>query len=224
MTTRSSLEPGDLHSTVTELMLGYKKNWDLTFPVLNVPPLLHLYLKDMALPRLSSLPAWLPENILTKCTAPVYPHVEQMIAFLKLDFVFPSRRRKISWDDDRKIGPLDNPDALLAACVVLVTKYIYPLDDVERHPRAGDDPLTLKMDWAVWQEAMENRSIGYNGPHLTRVTANTAWAMTPEQQDENLDWYQDTYLRDAQGSCPVRVEVKRPSSGLGGASYRISSR
>jgi hypothetical protein len=34
-------------------MLGYKKNYGLVFPALPVPPLLLLWLKDLALPRKS---------------------------------------------------------------------------------------------------------------------------------------------------------------------------
>jgi len=40
-----------LHETVTEQMLGFEKNWGITFPALNLPPLLVLYMRDLALPR-----------------------------------------------------------------------------------------------------------------------------------------------------------------------------
>ncbi len=40
-----------LHKTITDLMLGYRKNYELTFPALNIPPLLVGYLRDLALPR-----------------------------------------------------------------------------------------------------------------------------------------------------------------------------
>ncbi len=88
MTTRSSFEGSDLHVTITELMLGYKKNWDITFPVLNLPPLLSLYLKDLALPRRYPLHPDILSCAHTKI-AILHSHVEQMAPLLGLEVCFP---------------------------------------------------------------------------------------------------------------------------------------
>jgi RNA polymerase I-specific transcription initiation factor RRN7 len=39
-----------------DLMLGYKENHGLVFPAIPAPPLLFLYVRDMALPRTLNLP------------------------------------------------------------------------------------------------------------------------------------------------------------------------
>ena len=42
---------GELHRAVMDLMLGYKENHGLEFPAIPAPPLLFLYIRDLALPR-----------------------------------------------------------------------------------------------------------------------------------------------------------------------------
>lgn len=46
----SSLTGGELHTTVTDLVMGYRKNYDMMFPPLNTPLLLSRYLRELALP------------------------------------------------------------------------------------------------------------------------------------------------------------------------------
>ncbi len=102
-----------------------------------------------------------------------------------------------------RIRTLDNPDSLLAGCVVLVTKYLFPMDGIDRYPLDAVDPLAVKMDWNVWLEAMKTTSDRHDDQQLGKISARRAWSMTPEQQDENLDWYQDTYIQDSTGLCPL---------------------
>ena len=47
----SSLTGDELHAAVTDLVLGYRKNYDMGFPPLNTPLVLTQYLRDLALPR-----------------------------------------------------------------------------------------------------------------------------------------------------------------------------
>lgn len=46
----SSLTGGELHTAVTDLVMGYRKNYDMVFPPLNTPPILLRYLRELALP------------------------------------------------------------------------------------------------------------------------------------------------------------------------------
>lgn len=46
----SSLAGGVLHTTVTDLIRGYEKNYGMVFPPLNTPLLLLRYLRELALP------------------------------------------------------------------------------------------------------------------------------------------------------------------------------
>jgi RNA polymerase I-specific transcription initiation factor RRN7 len=45
---------GELHRAVMDLMLGYQENHGLEFPAIPAPPLLFLYIRDLALPRKSA--------------------------------------------------------------------------------------------------------------------------------------------------------------------------
>jgi hypothetical protein len=46
----SALTGGELHVAVTDLILSYRKNYDMIFPPLNIPPLFLRYLRELALP------------------------------------------------------------------------------------------------------------------------------------------------------------------------------
>jgi RNA polymerase I-specific transcription initiation factor RRN7 len=46
----NSLAGGELHAVVTDLVMGYQKNYDMVFPPLNTPLLLLRYLRELALP------------------------------------------------------------------------------------------------------------------------------------------------------------------------------
>lgn len=46
----SSLEGGELHRAVNDLVMSYRKNYEMTFPPLNTPSLFLNYLRELALP------------------------------------------------------------------------------------------------------------------------------------------------------------------------------
>ncbi|KAH8889783.1 hypothetical protein GQ53DRAFT_689723 [Thozetella sp. PMI_491] len=179
----SSLDGSDIHETVTELTLGYRKNWDVVFPTLNVPQLLVLYLRDLALPPF------------------IYTHVVQMVPLLGLEYVFPARKQEIKSYDSQKFRMLDNPDALLVACVVLATKYLCPLDSVKRYPRGRDEPLAVKMNWQVWLESFaeihRDGRLDFEKIKSGELKVST---LTADEQEAYLDWEQNTFIKPSQGT------------------------
>jgi len=90
---------------------------------------------------------------------------------------------------------LDIPDVLLAASVVVVTKYLYPLDGVERFPVDSKDPLTLKMDWAAWiTEFPKSATKARTRIDFESLNPEEVWSMTKEELHEYMDWFQETQI------------------------------
>lgn len=90
---------------------------------------------------------------------------------------------------------LDIPDVLLIASVVVATKYMYPLDGVERYPLDANDPLCLRMNWEVWESEFAKR------PHKKRgrldyehLDTQEILSMDKEEMNELLNWFQETQI------------------------------
>jgi RNA polymerase I-specific transcription initiation factor RRN7 len=50
LASRSGLRGEDLHSTVMDLVLSYKLNYEMTFPLLNHVPMIVEYTRELCLP------------------------------------------------------------------------------------------------------------------------------------------------------------------------------
>ncbi|KAK4204110.1 putative ribosomal protein [Triangularia verruculosa] len=163
---------GELHRSVKELMTGYKENYGLVFPVVPAPPLLFLHIKDLALP---------PD---------VHPYAQNICELLELRLSFPTREK----NHDRQTL-LDIPDVLLTAAVVVATKYLYPLDAVDRYPRDHNDPLSMKMNWKVWEEEFANHEDKKPAMlEFERINPQKIWSMKKEEITELLNWFQETQI------------------------------
>ncbi|KAK4236632.1 hypothetical protein C8A03DRAFT_45397 [Achaetomium macrosporum] len=164
---------GELHRAVIDLMMGYKENHGLIFPAVQAPPLLFLYIRDLALP---------PE---------VYPFAQRACRLLGLSFSFPARGANA-----KRHPLLDIPEVLLVAVLVVATKHVYPLDGVERFPRDAGDPLCLQMDWATWESEFSEDSKEKKPGILQyeHMDPQEIWSMGKEEINEMLNWFQETQL------------------------------
>ncbi|KAL2159828.1 hypothetical protein VTH06DRAFT_1961 [Thermothelomyces fergusii] len=163
---------GELHRAVMDLMLGYKDNHGLEFPAVPAPPLLFLYIRDLALP---------PE---------VYLFAQQICHLLGLRFSFPVRDPA-----PKRHRLLDLPEVLLVASLVVATKHQYPLDETVRLPRHANDPLCLQMDWQVWESEFSKQP--EKKPGLLRyehTDPQEIWSMGKDDINELLNWFQETQL------------------------------
>jgi RNA polymerase I-specific transcription initiation factor RRN7 len=139
----------------------------------------------------------------------VYVHAKELCRMVHLGFSFPTRAG--DQDDPAPDGNtrdsdaesaqtkrhilLDIPDVLLVTSIVLATKIRCPLDGVKRYPRDVNDPLALKMDWAVWgQEFAEPSARALNRLDFEQLTENDAWSMSEKELDEYLNWFQETQI------------------------------
>lgn len=139
---------------------------------------------------------------------------QELCARLNLEFTFPTRRRQndnflsAPFEDHEPHSLLDLPDGLLVAAMVVVVKYMYPVDKIERMPQDPDDPLTLRMDWAAWGETFVQR--GQTGlgrldfeklDRFENLDPQKIWTMSQDDIDEYLTWYEK-----------ARVDKTRPST------------
>ncbi|KAK0735872.1 hypothetical protein B0T21DRAFT_402503 [Apiosordaria backusii] len=172
LTRYAKFKGGELHRSVLGLMTGYKENHGLIFPAVPAPPLLFLHVKDLALP---------PD---------VHPYAQNICELLELRLSFPTRET----NHDRQTL-LDIPDVLLAAAVVVATKYLYPLDSVDRYPRDYNDPNSMRMNWRVWEEEFADHEdkkpamLEFEGINPQKI-----WSMEKKDITELLNWFQETQI------------------------------
>nr|CDP26956.1 Putative protein of unknown function [Podospora anserina S mat+] len=163
---------GELHKRVMGLLIGYKENHGLIFPAVAAPPLLFLSIKDLALP------------------ADVHPYAQNICELLQLRYSFPTRET-----NHERHTLLDIPDVLLTAALVVATKYLYPLDSIDRHPRDHNDVLSMKMNWKVWEQVFANHEdkkppmLEFEGMNPQKI-----WTMDKKDITELLNWFQDTQI------------------------------
>ncbi|KAK0751001.1 hypothetical protein B0T18DRAFT_340274 [Schizothecium vesticola] len=189
LTRYAKFRGGELHSAVLDLMVNFKEQFGLEVPDIQVPRLLQIWIRDMALPM------------------DIYYHAQKLCAVFNLQFKFPTRERRPTPDPaSEKYMRLDLPDVLLAASLVLATTYAYPPDDVGRYPRSQRDPLTLKMDWAAWQaEFPMTTERKRERIDFQNMDPDSVWSMAEEEITEYLDWFQETQL-NPQGQGETDIE------------------
>ncbi len=117
-----------------------------------------------------------------------------MASLLGVEFTFPkpgSRQRKSAL-----------PDIQLVSLLVISVKLYHPFDSQARYSRSLTEFGTLVIDWGVWC----NYQIDYATRHTSAgklgrgneiyVNENDVMAMSGEQLDDYLDWYEKTWVKD----------------------------
>ncbi|KAK3390476.1 hypothetical protein B0H63DRAFT_465722 [Podospora didyma] len=169
----------ELHRATISLMTGYQENRGMSFPSLPAPAQTLLYLKDLALPPL------------------VYQNVQKTCGLLGIDFSFPP---KIKDPSSARHTLFEIPEVQLVAAVVASTKLMYPLDSVERFPRDAEDPLSLKMDWTVWEAEFEEPPKKLGRVEFEHLEPDDIWTLSKEELNEFMNWFQQT-----------RVDITNPT-------------
>ncbi|KAK0619877.1 hypothetical protein B0T14DRAFT_520089 [Immersiella caudata] len=178
LTRYARFEGSELHTAVTDLMLGYREHYELVFPKLPIAPLLLIWIRDLALP------------------AEVYHYAQELCSRLGLIFTFPTRENQNRGPIKAlKHSSIDIPDVLLTVSVIVAAKYLYPLDGVERFPLDEKDPLTLRMDWTAWEaefqklETKVRTRIDYE-----KLDPEEIWSMSKEEVHAYMDWLQESQI------------------------------
>jgi RNA polymerase I-specific transcription initiation factor RRN7 len=168
------------YTTLTNLEISFEKEHGVEWPALNAPLLLFRYVKELALPL------------------EVYDATLRLGDLLGYTFAF-------RYDGRQNLGVRHLPEAQLIGCLVLCVKLLYPFDKVRRAPQSSSEPTAVVMNWKRWCEHItatkkEQREInpGFTTEELTKLQESDVFEMRPDQLDQYLDFYADTFLDNAE--------------------------
>ncbi|KAL4866299.1 hypothetical protein BDV12DRAFT_199364 [Aspergillus spectabilis] len=187
------LKAEDLHTAVYDVLLLYHRQFKVQFPPLNTPALLYRLIKRLALP------------------VDIYPVTKRLQTLLGFTFDYSTkatRRRKA----------LDKPELQLITLIVIATKLLFPFDDIKRHPTSAQEPTVQAIDWNSWTEVQNyfdrrDASAGQIGKGKEiLVNEGDVLNMTPNQLDEYMDWYENSWLDTSK--APTRLASLFPLGPL----------
>lgn len=168
------------YNTVTNLQISFAKDHGIAWPALNVPLLLYRYLKELALPL------------------ELYDATTRLGELLGLTFAF-------DYDGKKRLGIRHLPEAQLIGCLIVCTKLLYPFDEAERHPKSSAEPTATAVDWESWygslvtgKKAPAEDEGGFTTEELLKVQEKDVFQMAPDQMDQYLDFFTDTFLDNAE--------------------------
>ncbi|KAF3052287.1 Pol I core factor CF [Didymella keratinophila] len=168
------------YAAVTDLQVSFAKDYKIVWPPLNHRLVTFRYLKELALPL------------------EVYDYTLRLSKLLGYDFAFHQ-------DGNKRLGVRHLPEAQLAGCMITCIRLLYPFDGEKRNPRLAFEPTSSVMNWTRWLEQMQDTNSGsqihndrFTIERLTKLEEKDAFDMVPEQLDQYLDFYADTFLDDAE--------------------------
>jgi RNA polymerase I-specific transcription initiation factor RRN7 len=145
-----------------------------------VPLLLFRYLKELALPL------------------ELYDATKRLGDLLGYDFA-------PHYDGKKRLGIRHLAEAQLVSCLIICIKILYPLDDEKRFPKSSSEPTAAVMNWQAWCEQMEANKEARRGSSgrftiedLTKVQGKDVFQMDPQDMDQYLDFYANTFLDNAE--------------------------
>ena len=102
--------------------------------------------------------------------------------------------------------PLNNPETLLVASIVLAVKLLYPFDGRQAPPTSDDDLPFLQVDWGEWQKIhSEHRPQSPPSRAFDLLTSEDVMSMTGEEMDEYLEWFEQTRLPPKEGEIKFYI-------------------
>jgi RNA polymerase I-specific transcription initiation factor RRN7 len=168
------------YATLTSLQISFEKDHGVLWPPLNLQLLLFRYIKELALPL------------------QLYDATLRLQDLLGYTFVLQHNGRQA-------IGMAHLPEAQLIGCLIVCIKLFYPFDKIKRLPESVAEPAALVVDWKKWCKYMnaadkEQRQgeTNFTTEELTKLQESDVFEMKPEQLDQYLGFYDDTFLDDAE--------------------------
>ncbi|KAL4997359.1 hypothetical protein BDV10DRAFT_169956 [Aspergillus recurvatus] len=179
------LKPENLHAAIFDLSFRYHGQFGVRFPPLNTPILSYRLIKRLALP------------------VDVYPVTKRLQTLIGFTFEYPTKKVSKKWKS------LDKPELQLIALIVIATKLLFPFDDVQRHPTSAQEPTVQTINWAAWTEVQKHfdrrdtPSGRINKGKEILVNEDDVLTMTPDQLDEYMDWYENSWLDSSNATNPL---------------------
>lgn len=172
------LEPQDLlppervHSNTLKMAVMFNGDFGMALPPLNVPLLLYRWIQSLVLPL------------------EVFAGTQRLGKVLDLDM------SSFIASKTHRIVVLRYQEAQLMALVVVATKLLFPLDDIERRVYQPTDLSSLALDWDAWSKLHNSGHENENDHQLTFAQAfdfneSDCLSAADDKLDAYLDWYED---------------------------------
>ncbi|KAJ5246058.1 hypothetical protein N7468_001041 [Penicillium chermesinum] len=195
-----------LHRGFEDLVLYYRRRFELAVPRLNYPIITYRYIKRLAIPSMY-LSYWDPISHLLFIEAnlrkvDVYEVTKTLRGLLGFNFEYAA-------NFDRKRPVLRQPEVQIMVLVIISTKLLFPFDDILRNPATPKEPSAQAMDWERWAHAQ--RQFDFH-PHadgnigkemMIKVSDTDVLNMTANQLDEYMDWYEQSWRDTTRPANPI---------------------
>lgn len=171
------LEPQELiqaqsmHQGALKILTMLNTEFGMAVPAINTPLILFRWIQELALPL------------------EVYVATQRLGRILDVNMTFATGGSNVV---------LRYAEVQLMALVIIATKLLFPLDDVERCSESSVDLPLLKMDWKEWLKAHESNTEGATDSNRLDFDAAFSFKESDcldaanETLDAYLDWYSDS--------------------------------
>nr|POE94588.1 rna polymerase i-specific transcription initiation factor rrn7 [Quercus suber] len=163
------LRPRKLQSVVLSLLCGFSVTFGMAFPQINHLLVLYRWTRDLLLP--------------IEC----YAGASRLARLLSIDF---SVTTPSSLD---RIEALRSPEVRLMVLLMMATKLLFPLDNMQRYPSSASDLSALRMDWTIWVSAFnmsESGELQRNFAANLNTSPSQIQTLSEKRLDDYLDWYE----------------------------------
>ena len=169
------LQPESLHRSILDMAVVFNKDFGMAIPPLNVSLVLYRWIQALMLPL------------------EIFAATQRLARLLEVDlstFVASKASKNIV---------LRYPEAQLMALVVVATKLLFPVDDVERRAYEPTDLSSLSLHWDAWVNLHKPGSD--KQPQLPfhqafEFSESDALSTANERLDAYLDWYEDNIANE----------------------------
>lgn len=160
--------PEVFHQSCVKVLQSLHAEFGMALPGINHPSIVYDWVKRLALP-IETLAGTL-----------------RLARVLDIDFAYEPFKRGASKD-----AMLRYPEVRMMALIVVATKLLYPLDDIDRHPTEHSDLTSLFMDWQAWSKLQRQKD--QNSSTLTYADAmhfsqEDVMAASGDALDNYMDW------------------------------------
>jgi RNA polymerase I-specific transcription initiation factor RRN7 len=199
---RAALDPQTMlghkrfYDVLYNLYISFAKDHGIMWPPINAPALLFRYLKELALPL------------------ELYDATLRLADLIGYDFA-------LHYDSAGQLGIRNLPEAQIIGCLVVCIKLFYPFDKIKRYPISSSEPAAMTMNWQKWCEELKTVKVkqregntGFTTEELTKLKEDSVFDMEPEQIDQYLDFYVDTFLDDTEIERRENNDFRRVLHGL----------
>lgn len=163
------LSPETLHQGILDTLAMFVKDFGMALPPLNIPLILYRWIKDLALPL------------------EVFAGTQRLARALNVSGSFVPSEAVTN-------VVLRYPEAQLMALIVVATKLLFPIDNIQRSCRAATDLSALGLDWDQWLSLHNEKDKQEKREQLTfeqafNISESKCFDAADEKLDAYLDWY-----------------------------------